>query len=204
MGAKPADTPKEQNHRLCSDQGELLKYPGMYRRLVGRLIYLTITRPDLAYAVGVLSQFMHSPRIPHLEAVHRILRYLKSSPGKVDMPLIDIFWFLPMKMRIGPAHRRIGGLRLDTALGGNLVTWKSKKQTVVARSSAEAEYRAMAHTACELIWLKTLLSELGVEVSHPIRMFCDNQAATHIASNPVFHERTKSPYLIIRDRAFSS
>lgn len=62
------------------------------------------------------------------------------------------------------------------------MTWKSQKQTVVARSSAEAEYRAMAHTACELIWLKTLLSE---QVSHPMRMFCDNKAATHIASNPV-------------------
>lgn len=81
-GAKPADTPKEENHRLCSDQGELLNDPGMYRRFVGRLIYFTITRPDLAYAVGLLSQFMHSPPIPHLEAVQRILRYLKLSPGK--------------------------------------------------------------------------------------------------------------------------
>lgn len=73
------------------------------------------------------------------------------------------------------------------------MTCKSKKQTVVARSSAEAEYRAMAHTACELIWLQTLLSELGVEVSHPMRMFYDsyNQAASHIASNLVFHERRK-------------
>lgn len=71
------------------------------------------------------------------------------------------------------------------------MTWKSKKQTVVARASAEAEYRAMPYTACELIWLKTLLSELEVEVSHPMIMFFDNQAATHIASNLVFHERTK-------------
>ena len=78
-----------------------------------------------------------------------------------------------------------------TFVGGNLVTWKSKKQTVVARSSAEAEYRAMAATASELIWLKSLLLDLGFTSKEPMSLFCDNQAAMHIASNPVFHERTK-------------
>ena len=78
-----------------------------------------------------------------------------------------------------------------TFVGGNLVTWKSKKQTVVARSSAEAEYRAMASTTCELIWLKALLSDMGIQSSKPITLHCDNQAAMHIAANPVFHERTK-------------
>jgi hypothetical protein len=78
-----------------------------------------------------------------------------------------------------------------TFIGGNLVTWKSKKQTVVARSSAEAEYRAMASTACELIWLKLLLEDLGIQCKPPIQLHCDNQAAMHIAANPVFHERTK-------------
>ncbi|KAM1774747.1 hypothetical protein ACFX12_044083 [Malus domestica] len=78
-----------------------------------------------------------------------------------------------------------------TFVGGNLVTWKSKKQTVVARSSAEAEYRAMAAMACELIWLKSLLTDLGCVNKEPMSLFCDNQAAMHIASNLVFHERTK-------------
>ncbi|XP_059651187.1 retrovirus-related Pol polyprotein from transposon RE2 isoform X3 [Cornus florida] len=78
-----------------------------------------------------------------------------------------------------------------TLVGGNLVTWKSKKQTVVARSSAEAEYRAMAHTSSELTWIQHFLEELGLIVKTPIPLLCDNQAAIHIASNPVFHERTK-------------
>ena len=78
-----------------------------------------------------------------------------------------------------------------TFVGGNLVTWKSKKQNVVARSSAEAEYRAMASTASELTWVKQLLSDIGIIQNDPMKMFCDNEAARHIASNPVFHERTK-------------
>ena len=72
-----------------------------------------------------------------------------------------------------------------------MITWKSKKQTIVAKSSAEAEYRAMAHTSCELMWIKHLLEELKFVVKLPMTMHCDNQAAIYIASNPVFHERTK-------------
>lgn len=72
-----------------------------------------------------------------------------------------------------------------------MITWKTKKQNVVSRSSAEAEYRAMASTTCEIILIRALLSDLGFRSSEPTKMFCDNQAAMHIASNPVFHERTK-------------
>jgi hypothetical protein len=78
-----------------------------------------------------------------------------------------------------------------TFVGGNLVTWKSKKQNVIARSSAEAEYRAMASTASELIWIKQLLEDMKIPCTKPMRMYCDNQAARHIALNPVFHEKTK-------------
>ena len=76
-------------------------------------------------------------------------------------------------------------------IGGNLISWKSKNQNVIARSSVEAEYRAMASATCELMWVKQLLQELKFcEVQH-MQLYCDNQAALHIASNPVFHERTK-------------
>ena len=76
-------------------------------------------------------------------------------------------------------------------MGGNLVSWKSKKQHVVSRSSAESEYRAMAHSVCEIMWIYQLLCEVGFKVPIPAQLWCDNQAAIHIASNPVFHERTK-------------
>ncbi|CAL8991218.1 unnamed protein product, partial [Prunus brigantina] len=154
LDSKPARTPLDSKLKLDME-GEPLNDIRYYQRLVGKLIYLTITRPDITYAVSIVSQFMHSPTILHLNVVKRILRYLKGSVGR------------------------------------NLVTWKSKKQPVIARSSAEAEYRAMASTACELIWLKGLLADLGFCHNQSMLLFCDNQAALHIASNPVFHERTK-------------
>jgi hypothetical protein len=80
LGVKPVNSPIEQNTKL-SDAGDLLKDPSQYRRLVGRLIYLTITRPDIMYSVHVLSRFMHAPHKPHMEAPLRVLRYLKGAPG---------------------------------------------------------------------------------------------------------------------------
>ncbi|KAA0036222.1 copia-like protein [Cucumis melo var. makuwa] len=143
--------------------------------------------------VSIVSQFMHAPRTCHMEAINRILRYLKGTPGQgilmkqnstnTVVGFSDADW-------AGSCDRK-STTGFCTFVGGNLVTWKSKKQNVVARSSAEAEYRAMASTASELIWIKHLLHDMQIECSEPIQMFCDNQAARHIASNPVFHERTK-------------
>jgi len=78
-----------------------------------------------------------------------------------------------------------------TFVWGNLVTWRSKKQNVVARSSAEAEYRSMAQGICEMIWLKRILEELRRPMTMPMKLFCDNKAAISIAHNPVQHDRTK-------------
>ena len=194
LGSKPVATPMETNHKLMPDDGELVDDPELYRRLVGKLIYLTITRPDISYAVSIVSQFMTCPRVSHMEAVVRILKYLKNAPGRGLLYKasghLRIEGYTDSDWAGSPADRR-STTGYCTFIGGNLVTWKSKKQSVVARSSAEAEYRAMAHTTCELTWLRTLLHEFGFPVHDPTPLYCDNQAAIHIANNPVFHERTK-------------
>ena len=194
LRSKPVETPMDLNVKLYEDQGKLLSNPERYCRLVGKLNYLTITRPDISFVVSVLSQFMKDPHLPHWEAVIRIVRYLKVHPGcgllykanghlRVEV-YTDANW-------AGSPSDRKSTTRYCTFLGGNLMTWRSKKQTIVARFSAEVEYRAMAHTSCELMWIKHLLKELRFVVKLPMTMHCDNQAAIYIVSNPVFHERTK-------------
>ncbi|KAK3000960.1 hypothetical protein RJ639_021325 [Escallonia herrerae] len=189
--SKPAAFPMEQNHGLALAGGPLFSEPGPYRRLIGRLVYLTITRPDICYAVHVLSQFMQSPS-QHWDAALRVLRYLKAAPGQglffpADSPL-QIYAFCDSDWASCPLTRRsVTGYFVS--LGNS--PWRTKKQPTVSRSSAEAKYRSMAVTTCELTWLKSFLLSLGVHHDRPMRLFCDNQAALHIASNPVFHERTK-------------
>ncbi|WJZ92231.1 hypothetical protein VitviT2T_011241 [Vitis vinifera] len=158
-GCQPVNTPIEEGLKLCVEPNQVSTDKGRYQRLMGRLMYLAHTRPDLAYALSVVSQYMHNPGEQHMNAVMRILR--RSTSG----------YF--------------------TFVGGNLVTWKSKKQNVVARSSAEAEFRGMALGLCEALWLRLLLQDLGYLSRQPIRLFYDNKAACDIAHNPVQHDRTK-------------
>jgi hypothetical protein len=193
LGCRPALTPIEQNHRLTSASGQPVDRE-KYQRLVGRLIYLSHTRPDIAFAVSVVSQFMHDPKTHHMEAVNRIIRYLKGCPGrgllyKSNGSLqvecyTDADW-------AGSLDDRRSTSGYCTFVGGNLVTWRSKKQNVVARSTAEAEFRAMAHGICEVLWLKIILLELGLFHGKPLMLYCDNKAALDIANNPVQHSRTK-------------
>ncbi|CAH9124008.1 unnamed protein product [Cuscuta epithymum] len=193
-GAKPATFPMEQNQRLALDTSPLFDEPDRYRRIIGKLIYLNLTRPDISYAVHILAQFMQQPRVAHWEATLRVLRYLKNTPGQgillstnQDLTLsgyCDSDWAgCPI------TRRSLTGFFIR--LGQSPIAWKTKKQHAVSRSSAEAEYRSMASVTCELIWLKSLLCSLGVSHSQSIPLYCYNRAALHIASNPVFHERTK-------------
>lgn len=192
---QPADTPVEEGLKLSVETDQVPVDKKRYQRLVGRLMYLAHTRPDLAYALSIVSQFMHNPGKQHLNAVMRILRYLKSAPGKgilftknVDCKSIDAYsdadW-------AGAVDNRRSTSGYFTFVGGNLVTWRSKKQNVVARSSAEAEFRGMALGICEVLWLRLLLKDLGYLPTQPIRLYCDNKAARDIAHNPVQHDRTK-------------
>ncbi|XP_020418045.1 uncharacterized protein LOC109948747 [Prunus persica] len=153
LGARPVSFPMEQNIKL-SNEGEILKDPAKYRRLVGRLIYLTITRPDITYAVHVLSRFMHEPRVPHMDAAVRILRYLKYTPGQgILFPTQDdlkLKAFCDSDWAGCPTTRR-STTGYFVFLGNSLISWRTKRQKTVSLSSAEAEYRAMASTCCELL-----------------------------------------------------
>lgn len=194
LGCKPVDTPMDPTIKLGAKENCAPVDKGRYQRLVGKLIYLSHTRPDIGFAVSMVSQFMNNPNEEHMEAVYRILRYLKLTPGrglffeKNQRRDIEVFsdadW-------AGSVQDRRSTSGYCTFVWGNLVTWRSKKQSVVSRSSAEAEFRAMAHGICEGIWLKRVLKELKISDEEPMKMFCDNQSAISIAKNPVHHDRTK-------------
>ncbi|KAL3742278.1 hypothetical protein ACJRO7_017715 [Eucalyptus globulus] len=203
-GCKPAVIPIEQNVKLTtheydlnsssSNRDPLLKDPSGYQRLVGKLIYLTMTRPDICYAVQILSQFMHMPKESHMNAALKVVRYLKGCPGlgiflshECNMEMTA---FCDTDYATCPMTRRsITGFCIK--LGKTLISWKTKKQSTMSLSSAESEYRAMAKTTCEIVWIRGLLSDLGIQVSGPSVLFCDNDDALKLAANPVFHERTK-------------
>jgi hypothetical protein len=137
---------------------------------------------------------MHAPSEKHLEAVMRILRYLKKNPGKGILfrknghlkisGYTDADW-------AGNINDRKSTSGYFTFVGGNLVTWRSKKQNVVALSSAEAEFRGMSKGLCELLWLRKLMTELGYKPQEEMFLYCDNKSAIEIAHNPVQHDRTE-------------
>jgi len=152
----------DSNQKFGVDGNEI-EDKQQYRHLVGKLIYLTVTRHDISFDVGVVSQFMEAPKKAHWDAVCCILRYHKSSHGKglIYKPngsstLVGYFdsdW-------AGSTYDRRSTTEYCTFIDGNLVTLRSKKQTIITRSSAEAKYRAMTHTVAELLWLKSLSMSL--------------------------------------------
>jgi len=191
---RPASFPLPLNCKLLPDEGQLLADPTSYRTLAGKLNFLTHTRLDLCFSVQYLSQFLQNPRIPHFEALLHTLSYIQGTltPGillKASNHL-SLQAFSDSDWAACPTTRRsvTGYLVL---LGNSPISWKSKKQGTVSRSSSEAEYRAMAQAASEITWIVRLLEELGVDNLIPVTLNCDNQLALHIAWNPMFLERTK-------------
>jgi len=132
--------------------------------------------------------------VDHWNAIMHILRYIKRATGQgllyEDKGNTQLLGYCDADWASCPMDRR-SALGYYVFIGGNIISWKSKKQVVVARSSTEAEYRSMAMVTCELMWIKQLLQELKFCEVVQMRLFCDNQAAIHIALNPIFHERTK-------------
>lgn len=193
---KPAPTPLSTSEKLSVQEGSLLG-PGdatNYRSIVGALQYLTLTRPDIAFSVNKVCQFLHSPTLTHWSAVKRIIRYLRGTVGmglkiqKSQSMLVSAFsdadW-------AGCVDDRRSTSGFAVFLGSNLISWSARKQATVSRSSTEAEYKALANATAEVIWVQTLLKELGIQCPSMARLWCDNLGATYLSANPIFHARTK-------------
>ncbi|XP_062100076.1 uncharacterized mitochondrial protein AtMg00810-like [Humulus lupulus] len=205
MDSKPLSTPIALGSLSLHD-GTLLPSATAYRSIVGALQYCTLTRPDLAFVVNKLCQFMHSPTDVHMQAAKRVLRYLKGTThlGLFLHPTTDhtLYAYTDADWASCPDDRRSTSAYC-IFLGHNLISWSSSKQKVVSRSSTESEYRAMANGAAEVSWLQSLLSELGMPLPHPPVLYCDNVSTLHLSSNPVLHARTKHvelDYHFIRER----
>lgn len=194
LDCRPSSIPMVPNLKLSKTDGDLLDAPDHYRRLVGRLMYLTITRPDITFAVNKICQYSSAPRSPHLRAVYKVLEYVKGTIGQglfysaedtlTLKGFADADWASCQDSR-----RSTTGFTMF--VGSSLVSWRSKKQPTVSRSFAEAEYRALALATCEMMWLAQLLRDLRIyRLPTPV-LYSDSTAAIYIATNPVFHERTK-------------
>jgi hypothetical protein len=209
LSAKPVTSPMSSSHTLSRFDGEAFDDPSLYRSIVGSLQYLSLTRPDISFAVNKVCQFLQRPTIPHWTAVKRILRYLKHTlfHGLFlrRQSATQLHAFSDADWAGCPDDRRsTGGYCIF--LGHNLISWSSRKQATVSRSSTEAEYRSLANATAELQWLQSLLKELGVFLHSPPTLWCDNLGATYLTANPLFHARTKHieiDFHFVRDKVAS-
>jgi hypothetical protein len=187
-------TPMDLHLQLRPTEGAPLEDPSRYRHIVGSLVYLTVTRPDIAHAVHILSQFVSAPTSVHFGHLLHVLRYLRGTSSQClfyahNSPLClhaysDATWASDPTDRLSVTGYCI-------FLGSSPLAWKSKKQSAVSRSSTEAELRALATTTSEIIWLRWLLADFGVSCDAPTPLLCDNTGAIQIAKDPVKHELTK-------------
>lgn len=191
---KSATAPMETGCELSKEDTSDLIDATLCWRLVGSVIYLTSTWPDIVFAVGKVSRFMCAPRTSHWLAAKRILRYIRGTTNygleyskSDDLGLVgfsDSDWSGSKDDR-----RSTSGYRFS--IESTIISWNSKKQPTISLSSTEAEYKASLVATCELIWLKELLKDLKINKKLPISLYCDNQSAIKIAKNLVFHARTK-------------
>ncbi|GJX28132.1 uncharacterized mitochondrial protein-like protein [Tanacetum coccineum] len=210
---------------LSLDDSTTFSNPVKYRQVVGYLQYVTLSRPDIAFAVNKVCQYMHALTENHWSAVKRILRYLhgtvehgvlirysscstlqaftnvlwKGNPDTSLEAFSDANW-----ARDSDDRRSTGGFAIY--LVSNLISWTARKQCTVSRSSTEAEYKALTDAVAKLTWLQALLNELGIRSSSTPRLWCDNLGATYLSANPIFHARTKHveiDYYVVRGKGCS-
>jgi hypothetical protein len=213
---KPIGTPMSVGVKLSAEQSpkddeekeQMARIP--YASAVGSLMYAMVcTRPDIAHAVGVLSRYMSNPGKEHWVAVKRVLRYLRGTSdyalcfgGKEESMVLDVEGSVDANWGGDIDSRRSTSGYVFNLFGGP-VSWMSKRQSVVALSSTEAEYMALTHAGKEAIWLQRLCSEFGFKRRRSVQLKCDSQSAIHLAKNPAYHSRTKHidiQYHFIREK----
>jgi len=191
---KPMSTPMEHKAKLCKEDGTERADEAVYRSLVGCLMYLTATRPDILQAVSMLSRFLHCATSEHHKVAKRVLRYIK---GTLDY---GVLFYKTEECRLYCFSDSDWGGSLDDmkstsgycfTIGSGVFSWSSKKQEIVAQSTAKAEFIAATAAVNQALWLKKLLIDLNLEQEGSIMVFVDNQAAIAISNNPVFHNKTK-------------
>ncbi|XP_068657940.1 uncharacterized mitochondrial protein AtMg00810-like [Aristolochia californica] len=190
--SNPVVTPMEVNTKLSINDSSEKVDNKLYRKLVGSLIFLCNTRPDISYGVGVLSRFSNNPRKMHWQAGIRILKYLKGTltfgvsytRGDILSGYCDSNW-------AGDIHTRKSVTGYGFLFGSGIISWVSKKQKTVALSSTKAEYKAACVAACEAVWLRRILTDIGIPLTESTTLNCDSQSYIAMAKNPVFHARTK-------------
>ncbi|WVZ95434.1 LOW QUALITY PROTEIN: hypothetical protein U9M48_041200 [Paspalum notatum var. saurae] len=208
---KAVSTPLSVTEKLTGLEGTPLgtNDATLYRGIVGGLQYLTLTRPDIVFPVNKVCQFLHSPTVEHWAAVKRILRYIKSctkvglkirkSKSLLVSAFSDADW-------AGCLDDRRSTSGFAVFLGANLISWSSCKQATVSRSSTEAEYKAIANATAEIMWIQTLMKEIGIQGPPAAKLWCDNLGAKYLTANPVFHARTKHievDYHFVQERVFN-
>ncbi|XP_047261383.1 uncharacterized mitochondrial protein AtMg00810-like, partial [Capsicum annuum] len=195
--AKPAVTPSDYNVKLTTKKfDDHVKHlqsgedpptnQETYQKLVGKLLYLTMTRPNISFSVQTLSQFLQGPKKSRIEAALRVVRYIKNQPGQGILlsssanervsAYFDADWASCPHTR-----RSITGYLVK--IGDSIVSWKSKKQATVSRSSAEAEFRSMKDVTAELIWVLVLVKEICLDITLPAEIYSDSKSAIQIAAN---------------------
>ena len=201
----PVSTPTEFGLKLNKDHGGKKVDSTLYKQIVGSLMYLTATRPDIMYSVNLISRYMENPTEMHLLTAKKILRYLQ---GTKDFGL---FYKKGEKMELvgftdsdyaGDQDDRRSTSGFIFMFGTGAVSWSSKKQQIVTLSTTEAEFIVATACACQAIWIRRILEELQVQQIGATTVFCDNNSAIKLSKNPVLHGRSKHidvRYYFLRD-----
>jgi hypothetical protein len=194
VDCKPAPTPFLSRVKLEAKCSTPLVDATLYHQLVGSLIYLTHTHPNISFAVGIVSRFMTEPHELHWKASKHIMHYIQGTHRYEIHYAVgtssDLIGYMDFDW-VGDLddHKSTSGYNFH--LGSGPICWQSKKQHAIALSSTEVEYRGVVNATTEAIWLQNILTELGITFQKPSIIYCDNQSAIQISKNLVHHQRTK-------------